>query len=193
MQPLKRILLHLLATQGVESTVLLLPSKLAPTIPASTNKHMHARRAEETPFNMNAEDPSPAPVVEILASNNTDNTTHPLPKIVPACFKTLASCTNATNACSGHGQCYKSREECFKCRCGTTTVREYDDGSKKTVVWGGGACEKKDISVPFLLFAGFGIVMTSLVFGAIGMLYSMGSQKLPSVLSAGVAGPTARK
>ncbi|KAI9873159.1 MAG: hypothetical protein M1823_007992, partial [Watsoniomyces obsoletus] len=65
---------------------------------------------------------------------------------------------------------------------------QYDDGSKKTIAWGGGACEKKDVSVPFMLFAGFGIAMTALVFGALGMLYSMGSAELPKVLSAGVGG-----
>ena len=58
--------------------------------------------------------------------------------------------------------------------------------------WGGGACEKKDVSVPFLLFAGFGTAMFAVVAGAIGMLYSMGSQDLPSVLAAGVGGVGAR-
>lgn len=72
-------------------------------------------------------------------------------------------------------------------------MRVNDDGSKKTVQWGGGACEKKDISVPFVLFASFGTVMLALVAGAVGMLYSMGSQELPSVLGAGVVGPSARK
>ena len=67
-------------------------------------------------------------------------------------------------------------------------VREYDDGSKKTVQWGGGACEKKDVSVPFILFASIGVGAATLVAGAIGMLYSMGSAELPKVLSAGVGG-----
>ena len=47
------------------------------------------------------------------------------------------------------------------------------------------ACEKKDVSVPFLLFAGFGTAMFAVIAGAIGMMYSMGSQDLPSVLAAG--------
>lgn len=72
-------------------------------------------------------------------------------------------------------------------------VRVNEDGTQKTVQWAGAACQKKDVSVPFLLFAGFGIVMAALIAGAIGMLYNMGSQELPSVIGAGVAGPKAGK
>lgn len=46
--------------------------------------------------------------------------------------------------------------------------------------------------MPFLLFAGFGTAMFAVIAGAIGMLYSMGSQDLPSVLAAGVGGVGAR-
>ena len=93
----------------------------------------------------------------------------------------------------GHGECHKAYNKCFKCKCTSTVVRVNDDGSKKTVQWGGNACEKKDVSVPFILFATFGVVFTMLIAGAISMLFGMGSEALPSVLSAGVAGPTARK
>jgi hypothetical protein len=61
------------------------------------------------------------------------------------------------------------------------------------VQWGGTACEKKDVSVEFWLFASFGIAMTGLVAGAIGLLYIMGTEELPSVIGAGVAGPRATK
>ena len=72
-------------------------------------------------------------------------------------------------------------------------MRENEDGTQKTVQWGGLACQKKDVSVPFFLFASFGVAMAALVFGAIGMLFSMGSEELPSVIGAGVAGPRAPK
>ena len=72
-------------------------------------------------------------------------------------------------------------------------MRKYEKGGIKRIAWGGSACEKKDISVPFLLFAGFGIFMSALVAGGIGMLYGMGAQELPSVIGAGVAGPRATK
>jgi hypothetical protein len=100
---------------------------------------------------------------------------------------------NITNGCSDHGSCYKAHLNCYKCKCGTTVVREYANGGKKTVQWGGNACQKKDISVPFILFASFGILMTTLVAGGIGMLYGMGAKDLPSVLGAGVSGPRAQK
>ena len=71
-----------------------------------------------------------------------------------------------------------------------TVLKEPDaDGDgKKTVQWGGGACEKKDISVPFLLFASIGVGAAILISGSIGMLWGMGSAELPKVLSAGVGG-----
>ncbi len=47
--------------------------------------------------------------------------------------------------------------------------------------------------MPFFLFAGFGVLMTALVVGAVGMLYGMGSQELPSVIGAGVTGPRAQR
>lgn len=190
---LKRILAHLLATQGVESTIVLLPSTLsAPPVKGHEAAHELRRRAdpEETPLTLTPE--SHDDPVAPLASNGTSNTTHPLPRVIPQCFASMGSCQNTTNHCSGHGDCYEARTNCFKCKCGTTVVRETEDG-KKTVQWGGGACEKKDVSVPFILFASFGIVMAALIAGVIGMMMSMGSEKLPSVLSAGVAGPTARK
>lgn len=59
--------------------------------------------------------------------------------------------------------------------------------------WGGNACQKKDVSAEFILFAGFGLFFTAVVVGGIGMLYSMGSQELPSVIGAGVVGPRAQR
>jgi anti-sigma-K factor RskA len=61
------------------------------------------------------------------------------------------------------------------------------------VQWGGTACEKKDISTEFWLFASFGIAMTALVAGTVALLYNMGSDELPSVIGAGVAGPRTTK
>jgi hypothetical protein len=196
--PLKRILTHLLATQDVESTIVLLPSTLStPTPQGHEAAHELRRRAnpEETPLTLH---PSADPLAPLAASNSSNNSTtpnHPLPRNIPQCFSSAAACRNVTNHCSGHGDCYEARTSCFKCKCTPTVLV---DGSKegegrKTIAWGGGACEKKDVSVPFVLFAGFAIVMAALVAGVIGMLMSMGSEKLPSVLSAGVAGPTARK
>ena len=119
----------------------------------------------------------------------------PLPSRVPICFNSKEACQNGTNSCSGHGKCKASvaNKNCYSCKCHSTVVHTNKDGSEQRWSWGGNACEKKDISTPFWLFASFGIFMTALIAGGIGLLYGMGSEELPSVLSAGVGGPSARK
>ncbi|EXJ57004.1 hypothetical protein A1O7_07348 [Cladophialophora yegresii CBS 114405] len=189
-----RILKHFSATENVESTVLLLPSEKK-LKKSNANKHKHAARSAQQSEEERLDLPSPSSAATsfdtITPASNASNTTHPLPHNIPQCFTSQSQCENVTNTCSGHGACYKAHANCFKCRCGTTVVRVNADGTKKTVQWGGNACQKKDVSVPFILFASFGVVMTALVVGAIGMLWSMGSQELPSVIGAGVAGPRA--
>jgi hypothetical protein len=193
-----RILKHFSATENVESTVLLLPSekKLKKPKPSKNHKQNHSARSAQQSEEERLDLPSPSPPSSksfdtISPASNTSNTTHPLPHNIPQCFTSQSQCENVTNTCSGHGSCYKAHTNCFKCKCGTTLARVNPDGTKKTVQWGGNACQKKDVSVPFVLFASFGVVMSALVVGAIGMLWSMGSQELPSVIGAGVAGPRA--
>ncbi|KAI1613771.1 hypothetical protein EDD36DRAFT_434490 [Exophiala viscosa] len=185
-----RILKHFSATENVESTLLFLPSKLSAP---SKSHHNRARAAQETEEErLDLPSSTAALVFDTLASSNaSDNFT--LPSVIPQCFSSQSSCENTTNFCSGRGNCYRAHTNCFKCRCGTTIAHVNQDGTKKTTQWGGAACERKDISIPFILFASFGIAMTALISGAIGMLYSMGSQELPSVIGAGVAGPKAGK
>jgi 1,4-dihydroxy-2-naphthoate octaprenyltransferase len=48
-------------------------------------------------------------------------------------------------------------------------------------------CQKKDVSVPFWLLAGFTIGIIGVVTFAIGLLYSIGEEKLPGVIGAGVS------
>ena len=47
--------------------------------------------------------------------------------------------------------------------------------------------------MPFLLIAGFTIVMVATVSWGVGLLFSIGQETLPSVIGAGVAGPRAQK
>ncbi|CAO2656767.1 Nn.00g055700.m01.CDS01 [Neocucurbitaria sp. VM-36] len=126
----------------------------------------------------------------------------PVRGILPSCFDTLSACQRQTHNCSSHGECkllHKGRGsgskqesvDCYGCACVPTIVRE-DKGmetKKKVTYWGGPACQKKDISVQFWLFVGSGVVLSFLVASGIGMLYSMGSEELPSVIGAGVSGP----
>jgi hypothetical protein len=149
---------------------------------------------------------SPAPPVSDLEDFpviiSQANVTGPVRGILPACFDTMSACEKRTHGCSGHGECkllHKGRGsgkdqqtlDCYGCACSPTVVH-HDTGmeSRKSVTyWGGPACQKKDISVQFWLFVMVGTVLAFLVSAGIGMLYSMGSEELPSVIGAGVSGP----
>jgi hypothetical protein len=109
-----------------------------------------------------------------------------------------------TRDCSGHGKCviqHKGKKEIdpetkprYVCECTPTIVHVGEDkgmeSKRKVTYWGGPACQKKDVSQPFWLFAGVGILLAFLISAGIGMLYSMGDEELPSVIGAGVSGPT---
>lgn len=81
----------------------------------------------------------------------------PLPSTAPpqqpigaisTCFTSLDFCKNATNSCSGRGQCVeasKARRTCFVCNCAVTRIGE--GKNVKTDYWAGEKCERKDISV----------------------------------------------
>lgn len=210
----------LAATGLQESTVIILPS-ITKSLTSGSKQIHQARRSQEDNFHFAAEEePTPSSETfhfaddmsgdeeealsisegihfDTIKASNSSNSTAPIRlgpgKFLPLCFSSADACANGTNSCSGHGACYQKRTKCFACRCSSTIVRHNDDGTTKSVKWGGTACEKKDISVEFWLFAGFGVIMTSLVAGGIGMLYSMGAEELPSVIGAGVAGPRAQK
>ncbi|KAJ5634903.1 hypothetical protein N7528_002745 [Penicillium herquei] len=116
--------------------------------------------------------------------------------LAPVCHVSNSSCTESTNSCSGHGHCYLkygsgsegAAGNCYACRCQETVVRK-SDGSIQKIQWGGPACQKKDISSPFFLIASVTVFAILAVGTAIGMLFSMGSQELPSVIGAGVGAP----
>ncbi|KAL3455544.1 hypothetical protein BJX64DRAFT_294929 [Aspergillus heterothallicus] len=141
-----------------------------------------------------------------LEENKVDSTIKSIPVIVeqpakipptlaPICYASNSTCTDTTNSCSGHGVCYKksgSGGDCYACRCHETIVKN-EDGTERLVRWGGSACQKKDISSPFLLISGVTIAIFVIVGTAIGMIYSVGTVELPGVISAGVGAPRAQK
>jgi Domain of unknown function (DUF3844) len=106
--------------------------------------------------------------------------------LLPVCHSTNTSCTSATNGCSGHGSCYAKSTDCYACKCQKTTVRTAD-GSIRTVQWGGPACQKEDISTQFFLLGTITVLVILAVAGGISMLFSVGQEELPSVISAGVS------
>ncbi|KAM0712193.1 hypothetical protein Q7P37_011287 [Cladosporium fusiforme] len=122
----------------------------------------------------------------------------PLRGILPSCFRSQADCESITRNCTGHGKCRKlyhdrdaangEKGDCYSCQC-SATKEENKDGNVKTTVWGGPACQKKDVSIAFWLIALFTVGLVFLVSFAVGNLASMGSEELPSVIGAGVSGP----
>ncbi|KAJ5779045.1 hypothetical protein N7457_006765 [Penicillium paradoxum] len=179
---LEVLLLHLARISSIterEITLLLLPQGIKSE--GSTSRHVRrlsAPATQYTAFKRSAQD-------SLLQSTLT-----------PICHASNSSCAEATNNCSGHGSCYLkygagvdgTTGNCYTCQCRKSIVQN-SDGTTKTVQWGGSACQKRDISSPFFLIAGVSVLAIVMVGSAIGMLFSMGAQDLPSVISAGVGGP----
>ncbi|KAI0539778.1 hypothetical protein GGR58DRAFT_512149 [Xylaria digitata] len=114
------------------------------------------------------------------------------PTVVPNCFASQNACETATSSCSGHGVCVdrwgkdNTDNSCFFCHCGKT-VDEDAKGRKEVFYWGGAMCQKRDISTPFWLFAGVTITLVATIAFSIGLLFSVGEEKLPGVIGAGVS------
>lgn len=113
------------------------------------------------------------------------------------CFSSANSCAAATGNCTGHGACVdkyavpgkETREgdkQCFVCSC-LSTKKFPDKENSKHVHWGGAYCQKIDVSSPFWLIATTTVVLIGLVGGCITMLFSIGEEKLPGVIGAGVS------
>ncbi|KAI7188698.1 hypothetical protein KC363_g5255 [Hortaea werneckii] len=146
---------------------------------------------------------APVPAEE-FHSNKKNTSTSPLPGILPQCFASLSACEETTRNCSGHGSCYKkftdnsasdtSRyRDCYVCGCKATVKENSSDGGKTTTYWGGSACQKRDVSVEFWMLALFSIGFVFLISFAVGSVWEMGGEELPSVIGAGVSGPSAKR
>lgn len=164
------------------------------------------RRSSEEPLGSSASNASSQPSaplksrpVQMAASNSS------LPKgPLPICYSSLDSCNAATNNCSGHGSCYRkfgsssdsgvkdaAGKDCYACRCSPTVLRD-SDTRVSTIYWGGSACQKQDVSMPFFLLAGISIILVGAVAWGIAFLFAVGEETLPSVIGAGVSGPRAK-
>jgi len=125
-----------------------------------------------TGMNKRAPQQSPLPAPQLPISS------------VSTCHLDAEICSNSTNSCSGRGQCVeatKAGRTCFVCACLST---KSDDG--KTQDWAGEACERKDISGPFVLIAGTVIGLLIIIVGSVSLLYGVGDEQLPSILTGGV-------
>ncbi|KAG5950760.1 hypothetical protein E4U53_004459 [Claviceps sorghi] len=180
-------LVRLAKSGDLETTIVALPSSASASQWADEQQELRRRQAEQVmsviakPEAAPQTTSSPAPKPMMLAPKSR----------IAACYETLSACNAATRNCTGHGTCkdkyvsgdgIKAGASCFACHCQAT--REEGKGVKH---WGGPSCAKQDVSVPFWLFAGFTVAMVVILSMAVGLLYSVGEEKLPGVIGAGVS------
>ncbi|OHX00115.1 arsenate reductase [Colletotrichum incanum] len=154
---------------------------------SSKPEELRRRQVEEVMTETDDHD-QPAPTTPVQSSapfvGNIERGT------IRSCYDSQDACVKATGNCSGHGECFnkyatpdgKDQGACFACQCLGTKSK-----SGSVTHWGGRACNKVDVSVPFWLFVGFGIAMVGILTSAIGLLFSVGEEKLPGVIGAGVS------
>ncbi|GIK07493.1 hypothetical protein Aspvir_003159 [Aspergillus viridinutans] len=177
--------LHSLSSNGTAVTVIFMPDSQNSRMPQSPS-----RRGNHDAKTLQIDMVSPS-----LLRRQSPGSTSPN----PTCHVTNSSCNEATGGCSGHGACYRKSEsksgltnnDCFVCKCQATTIRK-EDGTTQIIRWGGAACEKQDISSPFFLLATVSIMVIMALGGAIGMLFRVGQDDLPGVISAGVGSTKAQ-
>ncbi|KAI9647992.1 hypothetical protein NHQ30_002620 [Ciborinia camelliae] len=140
-----------------------------------SQKKLSSRKKVEEPMTGSVDNQ----VQKSPSSNSSYNNNTIIRTTLPVCHASLDKCISSTHNCSSMGACYKKYTsqsgDCFACRCGADSGR------------GGSACQKRDISGPFWLIFISSLVLVGLVSWGIGMLYSIGDEKLPGVIGAGVS------
>ncbi|TQN71453.1 putative endoplasmic reticulum membrane protein [Colletotrichum shisoi] len=163
---------------------------------SSKPEELRRRQAEEVMTETDEHDqPAPTTPGQTTAPTTPAQSTAPFPGhiergTIKSCHVTEDACIKATGNCSDHGACKnkyatpngEDQGTCFACQCLGTISK-----SGSITHWGGRACQKVDVSVPFWLFVGFGVAMVGILTFAIGLLFSVGEEKLPGVIGAGVS------
>lgn len=180
--------------QEIDTTVVFLPVVADSSSTKSwSEKPQELRRRQEVEQVMSAFDDEtspPAPTSEATSEKEFYFDHPPVP--VQSCFTSEDNCASATGNCSGHGSCQnkyaevdgsEGKEVCYQCYCMSTV----NETSGSLTHWAGTSCSKQDVSVAFWLFAGFTLVMVSVLYMAVGMLFSVGEETLPGVIGAGVS------
>ncbi|KAI9834788.1 MAG: hypothetical protein M1819_002874 [Sarea resinae] len=185
-----------LASENTQSTTLILMPASSSTIsqkrsasPYGTYDLPTRRQQRQPEALLSSEAPAPPPPQSAPSSPLVSIQNNPAAAAGAACHTSLHACETSTNNCSSHGSCAlsPSRRDCYTCLC-TPSIRTNDDGTTKTTVWVGPACQRKDVSMPFLLLAGLSVALVGAVTWGVSLLMTMGAEELPSVLSAGVGG-----
>jgi len=170
------------------------------TLPTISNPQNPLRKRSPNP-------PSESPLKDEYSASASAPTSpftplqsrRPSAGILPPCFPTRLLCLAQTSNCTSHGTCTLKfttantgggggkTQECWACAC-TPTIHRDSDERVTTTYWGGPACQKRDVSVPFWLLAGLGTGLVFLVGFAVGEVWGMGTEELPGVIGAGVGG-----
>ena len=179
-------LMKLANSGNLETTIVLLPSSNSANKWIDEQQELRRRQAEMvlSSADKTAESPESTATAPIGAPFFA-------PKgPIPACFDSEEACLQGTANCTGHGECQskysKGDQACFACHClSTWTNPEAKSGS--VTHWAGPTCAKQDISTPFWLFAGFTLVLLGILWMSISLLFSVGQERLPGVIGAGVS------
>ena len=121
---LREILKDLTKRDDIKPAVVSIPS---PHSHSHHHKHGHGhgkRQPQQSPLPL----PRPGEPIEAIST----------------CHASADTCGNATDSCSGHGQCVaasKAGKTCFVCACSVTT-----DLKGRKEHWAGSACERRDVS-----------------------------------------------
>lgn len=102
------------------------------------------------------------------------------------CFTSEDDLNKATANCSSHGsaiQSSKGGRKCYRCKC-----QQSKGKGGKIVSWAGAACQKQDLSGPFVLLLTTTVGLMAVIFGSVLYLFYEGQKELPSVL-AGISIP----
>ncbi|TQS39266.1 hypothetical protein Golomagni_00215 [Golovinomyces magnicellulatus] len=193
-----------LAKERKMNTAVVLTPELIPTAENKISqseqyeKILASRKATEEPMISHSSVLS-SPIKQVYSSSPSNKT---FKGPLQLCYKSLDSCISSTRNCFGHGECssrYKNSDErgaCFSCNCrATNETITWAKGTRKgwTIkYWGGSACHKQDISSAFWLITIFTIAITGIITWGITMLYSIGEEKLPGVIGAGVSNSKTR-
>ncbi|KAK0528052.1 hypothetical protein OC834_004191 [Tilletia horrida] len=99
---------------------------------------------------------------------------------VGKCFRSEKDLNAATKECSGRGSGRQSRAGgavCWRCVC------KPDRREGRVTYFAGEACQKIDVSGPFVLLASTTFVLILVIGAAVGLLFRQGQEDLPSTLA----------
>lgn len=182
------------ASNILEATIVVLPQ--------STRQSKHAYWTTNAPSELRRrflESPISDAVTKVVVAPGSGGAVaeaaDPSSKMNLGCFSSFNSCVSSTSNCTGHGTCVdkyavpgqgSGDKQCFVCSCLSTKAHP-DKENSQHVHWGGAYCQKIDVSSPFWLLFGTSLILVGLVTGCIVMLFSVGEEKLPGVIGAGVS------